>query len=175
MLTYFLKTTFIEKRDYLDLISIAIVGDDITSFFAINKDCNLKMASNHELAVFLQPLGLNRKGWEDAPDRMSPRIRENYSRSRSSEVIADQLLEFLGDQPYELWGNHCARDQILLEWLLGGPDRPEQLPSRVNDIAQEADRLGLKFPAQDPTLVHPVNDALYIKKCWQFLISHDHH
>lgn len=160
----FYDTEFLEDGKTIDLISIGMVCDDGTEYYAVNADCDFHRILDHDWlwenvvpslpTVVEQRPGtspnldfvnslLGQRPWDRLHtklDRTSPCVKPKW-------VIANEVREFItchypaGDTPV-LWANYAAYDHVALAQLYGPmSELPKGIPMFTNDIQQLLDRL----------------------------------
>lgn len=156
---YFIDTEFIESGPTkpIQLISIGIVTEDGREFYEISSEFNSRDASdwvrenvlaNLEVPAgsFCEPLG----------------------------VIADKIVEFVGDDPKpEFWGYYADYDWVVFCQIFGTMmDLPKGFPMYCRDIKQLCDEKGNpKLPEQGKGEHNALADARWNKIAWEFLTS----
>jgi hypothetical protein len=142
---YFYDTEFIENRgEAVVLISIGMVAEDGREYYAQNAECDLTTAN----------------AWVKA--NVIPQLQMPFqTQSKSREIIATELLEFIGDDMPEFWGYCSAFDHLLLVQLFKGFDNmPKHWPYFTHDIAQLAHQLdNPPLPNTNPCVHHALSDA----------------
>ena len=141
----FYDTEFLEDGRTIDLISIGMVRDDGSMYYAIVKDDELiTRAYDHpwlrehvipSLPVKLAGVGLLWEWDEDHPHFRDVKFRED---------IADEVRDFILRYPdTELWADYCAYDHVALCQLFGRMiDLPEGVPMWTHDLRQVVERAG---------------------------------
>lgn len=166
---HFLDCEFIERgpRRPVELISIAVVAEDGREFYAVSTDFRARHANDWVKANVL-PLLPERN--PTPPPYGSPRQWQEAARWMPRDQIADKLLPFIGDDRPEFWGWCAGFDYVLLCQLFGGmSDYPSHWPYHINDLQQEADRLGLALPSQSGGQHDALADARHIASLWSWL------
>lgn len=153
---FFYDTEFLE-RGYgfpIELISIGMVSEDGKEYYAANADFDLAKATPW-LKQNVVPY-LPSKGSDDWKHPIQIRL---------------DLLDFVGHRIPHLWANYAAYDHVLLTQILGGFEAyPESWPKFTLDIQQWRCALGdPNLPAQGGSEHNALEDARYVKECWQFL------
>lgn len=135
---FFYDCEFIEDGRTIDLVSIGVVGEDGSEYYAISTEFDPTRAGPWVRANVLSKL----------PSPASPLYR---SRSR----IRDELHEFLtADGRPELWAWVAAYDHVALCQLWGSMvDLPRQIPRYTRELKQLWDEAGR------PELPRPPRDA----------------
>jgi hypothetical protein len=150
---YFLDTEFIERPGTIDLISIGIVDENGSEFYAESDEVDWSLA-NPWVLENVRPHLLN----------------ETFGMSRKE--IADRVLRFAPpEEKPEFWGYYADYDWVVFCWLFGTMmDLPNGYPMYCRDLMQWADELGnLKLPEQRSTEHHALDDARWNKLAWEFL------
>jgi hypothetical protein len=95
---YYFDTEFIEDGEIIDLISIGIVTEDGREYYAVNRDCNFSKASDWVLDNVLQPIGLDRSGFNRNPGdaSVSANYKNSYAHSKSKKLIRSDIAGFCG-------------------------------------------------------------------------------
>lgn len=152
---YFYDCEFIERPCRIDLISIGMVGEDGSEFYAVSGEFDANAASpwvRENVLTYLPP----------------PAERE------SRAAIRARLLEFLRPSeadPVELWGYYSAYDHVTLCWIFGPMvDLPPGMPKYTKDLKQWADALGNPRLPKDPEHEHhALADARWNVTVWKML------
>jgi hypothetical protein len=187
---------FIEDGHTIDVISIGIARTSPdaydTEYYAVNKSCDFSKANDWVLENVLQPMGLDRRGFDVPEGQQSELFKQTLSYAKTKTTIArDVILFVLGDyekQNYfdwplkelikvevdiktRLWGYYSAYDHVALCQLFGTMmSLPKCLPMYTNDIKQLCVSLGNpQLPAQDKGLHNALYDARWNKKARLFL------
>lgn len=155
---FFYDTEFIDDGRTIDLLSIGVVAEDGTTYYAVVKDLDLMTrAANHgdgwlrenvlcHLPVVVwSPGGPDlRVEWEHGhPDMVHVKPRD---------VIATEVKDFLlrpgwAVRGVELWAWFAAYDHVALAQLFGPMSAlPAGIPMFTKDIRQRWEEVG--FPAQ---------------------------
>ena len=148
-------TEFIEDGKTIDLISIGMVHEDGSTFYAENSECDLSKASPWVKANVLPHL----KGGSFLWNRRD---------------MAEYIVAFAGKNP-EFWGYYADYDWVVLCQLYGTMmDLPKGWPMYCRDVKQLCDSIGNPFiPPQDTTEHQALADAEWTRKAWDFLMRHD--
>lgn len=157
----FYDTEFLEDGETIDLISIGMVCDDGTEYYAINADCDFSRVVCHDWlwdnvvprlpTVVEQPPGptfgfdLSKFLGGLPSERLNTTLDRTTACVKPKWVIANEVREFItcqaGDHP-RLWANYAAYDHVALAQLYGPmSDLPKGIPMFTNDIQQLLDRL----------------------------------
>ena len=146
-------TEFLEGNRTIDLISIGLVRDDGTEYYAVNSAANWAEIGKHrwlcENVVPHLPLagkGISEvqengrgtaKTWKFAVDTTDTHVKPHW-------VIANEVREFIlaVDDP-ALWADWGAYDHVVLCWLWGTMMQlPAGIPMWTHDLRQEIERAG---------------------------------
>jgi hypothetical protein len=174
---YWYDTEFIEDGKTLDLISIGIVAEDGREYYAQNRGCHFRRASDWVRANVYPHLSyFDRKrmrpcdGYYDAPNA------RNIWRPHSE--IANDVRRFCDPERYgtpELWGYYAAYDHVALCQLFGTMmDLPKGWPMWTHDLMQYRESLGLDyltFPPQDEGEHNALADARWNRQAFDYLIG----
>lgn len=148
-------TEFLESKGSIDLISIGLVREDGSSYYAVNSDAPWAAISTHRWLCenVIPHLPLMTKGvrkatpgentnaaskWVFNIDLSSTLVRPHW-------VIANEVREFILDVPDEpqLWADYGAYDHVALCWLWGSMMQlPAGIPMWTHDLRQELERAG---------------------------------
>ena len=104
---FFYDTEFIEKQGSIDLISIGVVGDDGSEFYAINADCDLDKANDCVKENVICHLPPKRYFSDGGFDGDIPFVNQEGGSWFNESIIASNLLEYLKpskDDRVEMWG-----------------------------------------------------------------------
>ena len=142
---YFLDTEFIEDGHTIDLISIGLIAEDGREYYALNYNCDYSKANDwvkENVLASLPPQPLPQLYATPQQFQDSEAYKQGW---RTKDLIADEILEFIGDDPSpEFWGNFCATDWVVFYNLWGRLiDKPKYFPFRCNDLQQAMAHLGL--------------------------------
>lgn len=165
---YFLDCEFIEDGKTIDLISIGLVSEDGQEFYAVNRECDFRQASDWVVDNVLKPIGLERGGLcciNPSDPGTPPKALETLKLAKTKQEIVHEMLIFLYSEclPHfylstdeliaeyippkkrpEFWGEWCSYDWVAFCQLFGTMmDLPKGLPMRCNDIIQYAEMFGL--------------------------------
>lgn len=142
-------TEFIEDGRTIDLISIGMVREDGTSYYAECLECDLSSASS----------------W--VRENVMPHLN-GFAVPRAR--IASELIAFAGDSP-EFWAYYADYDWVALCQLFGTMmDLPKGWPMYCRDVKQLCDSLGNpKLPKQSSREHHALADAVWTRDAWEFL------
>lgn len=136
---FFYDCEFIEDGVTIDLISIGVVAEDGTEFYAVSTEFDQNKAGPWVRKYVL-------------PKLPSPGDRVWRNRAK----IRDDLFEFLRpqDRKVELWAWYAAYDHVAFAQLWGAmPNLPESLPRSTKELRQRWEDLG------SPELPKPPADA----------------
>lgn len=119
---YFYDTEFIEDGSTIELVSIGIVGEDGSEYYAVSTD--------------FDPAKANAWVRENVLDKL-PSPADPVWKSR--ETIREDLLKFLGrhSTPIELWAWVGAYDHVVVAQLWGDmASLPKGLPRYTRELKQ---------------------------------------
>lgn len=193
---YWLDTEFIEDGKTIDLISIGLVCEDGREYYAINRDCDFRKASNWVLENVLNPIGLGRGGFyaiNPSNPYCSATEKQALADARSKREIMEDLLIFFApnsitddvkvatrsaEEDYaevEIWAYYADYDWVVFCQLFGTMmDLPKGFPKYCRDIKQECDRLGNpELPKQGKGEHNALADAQWNKHVYDFLAGYD--
>jgi hypothetical protein len=145
---YCYDTEFLEDGRTIELISIGIVCDDGSEYYAVNADMPVTRITEHAW--------LKKNVWPQLPIKVKPKW-----------VIANEVRDFItgciemGDSP-KLWADYCAYDHVVLAQLYGPMiNLPEGIPMFTHDIEQLKERLPgtWKAPKQASGVHNALEDA----------------
>ena len=123
---YFMDTEFIEDGKTIDLLSIGIVKEDGTTYYAESNECKLEFASD----------------W--VRKNVFPNLRPTCARSRNT-IKTDILHLVKNDKDIEFWGYYSDYDWVVFCQLFGKMiDLPEGFPMFCLDLKQEMYQLNYK-------------------------------
>lgn len=149
---FWFDTEFYEDGRCIQLISIGIVAADGRTYYAETTQSRALANASDWLAENVKP---HLTGAITLRDRMR----------------AD-IVTFMGDKP-EIWAYYADYDWVVLCQLFGRMiDLPEGWPMYCRDIKQLADDLGNpKLPPQATAAHNALNDALWARDAWAFLMG----
>jgi len=185
MMRIFYDTEFLEDGKTIDLISIGMVRDDGTEYYAVAADAPWGRIREHEwLCENVVPhLPLGRvgsfppdqkiiKASPGSPDLYWFDIDRQSSLVRPCRLIANEVRDFILASPDpQLWAWYGAYDHVVLCRLWGRMiDLPKGVPMWTNDLKQEAERLGNpQVPEQASGEHNALADARHNREIARFL------
>ena len=158
---FFYDTEFMEEPGFLELISIGIVGEDGSEFYACNKEADLDRANPWVKKNVINQLPFQ---WEANPLWMTiPKLKR--------EII--KFLRPSKEDPVEMWGYYADYDHVLLCWIFGKMiDLPKGMPMFTMDIKQLAVSLDNPPLPKKPDNAHDaLADAKWNRQAYQFLTN----
>lgn len=174
---FWYDTEFLEDGKTIALISIAIVAEDGSEYYAVNAEAPWPKIKKHAwlmenvVSHLPQVRGDRRFSTRDPVDFTDPRVKPKAK-------IADEVALFLRGPvepwwPVELWAWYAAYDHVALAQLWGRMiDLPEGIPMWTNDLRQEVERLGdPELPPQKAGVHDALADARHVKAMHEFLIN----
>lgn len=151
---FFFDTEFIEDGKTIDPISIGIVAEDGSEYYAIFSDFDESKASDFVKTEVL------------------PHLEPHITR-KPKHVIAKEILEFVSSKTNipEFYAYYAAYDWILLCQLYGTMmDLPKGWPMYCLDIKQIHHQLNKpRLPGQDGTVHNALDDARWNHKLYNYL------
>lgn len=196
---YFIDTEFIEDGQTIDLISIGIVSEDGREYYAINRQCNFRKASDWVLENVLLPMGINRQGLRyptptmegfHGLDRLYVDKADPFIMPKAQ--IKQDILNFClwrstGFVPFdsysqknitaenlipEFWGYYSSYDWVAFCQIFGKMiDLPTGFPMYCRDIKQLCDDKGNPQLPKTENEHNALADARWNKKAYEFLMS----
>lgn len=172
---FFYDTEFLEDGKTIELISIGIVAEDGSEYYAVNRDAPWRRIRKHEwlMANVVPGLPHGAGDWRNQMPRRwlvdfwDPRVKR---RARIAAEVRDFLLG--RDQP-ELWAWYGAYDHVALAQLWGRMiDLPEGIPMWTNDLRQEVARVGdPQMPQQAAGIHNALADARHVRAMFEYLTT----
>jgi hypothetical protein len=173
---YYLDTEFLDDGETIELVSVGVAAEDGRTYYAVSEDVSWGRVRKHPW--------LMANVWPHLPLNPMPsdsgrlHLDFNHPDVKPRETIAADLTGFFGENYIprcgnELWAYYGAYDFVALCQLWGPMlATPEGVPKRINDLAQEAARLGVHtLPEQTTPKHHALNDALHDWKIHRYLES----
>lgn len=164
---------FLEDGRTIELISIALVAEDGSEFYAINGEMPLGRIARHKwLMTHVMPYLPVHPPGPDAWDTW----HEDFDRVMTRFQIARGVQRFITRYTDPcLWADHGAYDHVVLAQLFGPMmDLPHGIPMWTADIRQEARRLGNpREPQQLSGLHHALRDARHQQSVRRFLRDYE--
>lgn len=144
-------TEFIEDGKTIELLSIGMVREDGTTYYAEPAETDRSRADDWIKANVLPHMG----------GPVKPRAQ-----------IAEEIVAFVGDKP-EFWAYYAGYDWVALCQLYGRMiDLPSGWPMFCRDLQQIRAERGVKeLPPQDSTEHNALADAIWTKTAHEFLQS----
>lgn len=172
---YWYDLEFIDDGRIIEVISLGMVAEDGREYYAQNRECHFRRASDWVRANVYPHLSyFDRKrlrpcdGYYDAP---AARV---VWRPRAE--IAEDVRRFCDPEQFgapELWGYYAAYDHVALCQLFGAMmDLPPGWPMWTHDLMQYRESLGLDhldFPAQQVAEHNALADARWNKSAYEYL------
>jgi hypothetical protein len=162
---YYLDTEFHETGTTIELISIGIVAEDGRQLYCESSEYDWSQASDW-LKENVKP-----HLWSQAKDKreFNAWIRDgNIGGLMPRNHIAIDVKRFCDPDIYgkpEFWGYYADYDWVVFCWLFGSMIAlPKGFPMFCNDLKQDADRLGIRFPKMDAGEHHALSDAIWNKE-----------
>jgi hypothetical protein len=157
---YWFDTEFNEDGKTIELISIGIVAEDGRKFYAESGEFNVYRANDFVRENILPVIDI---------DPVYKRPKNGISR----EQIRDQVNQFIGVNNPEFWAYYGSYDWVVLCQLFGRMvDLPDHWPMYCNDVKQLELSLGNpQLPDQQTEKHNALNDAIWTKNAWDFLIE----
>jgi len=159
---FFFDTEFIERGPAfpITMLSIGIVGEDGSEYYAINADADHSAANDWVKANVLPHLG-------DSPPKPLALI---------GREIEDFIHDGCGKEPYagekpEFWAYYCSYDWVVLCQSFGTMmDLPDSWPKYCNDLKVELERNdNPKLPKQTSQEHNALDDARWTKNGYFWL------
>ena len=148
----FYDTEFIEDGKTIDLISIGMIREDGETYYAISSEFDESAAN------------------EWVKENVLSKLEKDVER-KSRKQIADEILEFVGEEP-EFWAYFADYDWVVLCQLYGKMiDLPEGWPMFCMDLKQMLVTLGdPKIKKQNESQAHnALVDAKWVKDSYNYL------
>lgn len=166
---------FLEDGSTIAAISVALVREDGTEYYAIFDDPKtIARALKHEWirdnVLPSLPIHEAAGSWFGWWDRDHP----DYQHVKPRDQIRDEVKDFLLATPdLELWGWYSSYDHVCLAQLFGRMiDLPDGVPMWTNDLRSEVLRLGLSegdLPKQEGGVHNALADARHLVKLAEYL------
>lgn len=163
----FYDCEFIEDGRTIELISIAMVREDGTELYLVNRDMPVRRIRKHQwlMANVVPHLP---KGHGDRRLTVPERWLFDYADPavRTRAEIADRVRRFITDTTdLQLWADYGAYDHVVLAQLFGRMiDLPTGIPMWTNDLRQEVARLGNpRLPDQQSGAHNALADARHLR------------
>jgi hypothetical protein len=178
---YFIDSEFVEDGATIDLLSIAIVGEDGRSLYRCFADAKLGRADDWVVFNVYPKLPVMKTCGDDSQWRWS------LGRSQAMGVavnnrrdVVEDILEFLeDDERPEFWGYFADYDWVAFCQLFGRMiDLPGKFPKFCMDLRQWRMELGEAIwrkavPAQNPASEHSaLADAEWVRDAYMALLPH---
>lgn len=179
---FWYDTEFLENGTTIELISIGIVCENESTYYAVNSEMPDDKAMGHdkwmcENVVAHLPLGtgLHRHDSGTCPYYWSLDMRSTSVKPKW--VIANEVREFLtGNRnndgtPVELWADYAAYDHVVLAQLFGKMIHlPKGIPMWTHDLRQLWEQEGRpEFPDFGHGEHHALADAFELRDRWLWL------
>ncbi len=156
---YFLDTEFIENGPDkpIQLISIGIISEDNRRYYAISRQFSAHYANSWIRENVLVNLE-------------SPSVCQR----KMLYEIAKEIIEFIGSEKPEFWGYYSDYDWVVFCQIFGAMiDLPKGWPMYCRDLKLWCDMLGNpRLPEQKSQEHNALNDALWNKQCYDFLVNY---
>jgi hypothetical protein len=176
---FFYDTEFLEDGKTIALISIAIVAEDGSEYYAVNSQAPWGRIKKHPWLMenVVPHLPHGHGDWRNHMPR-NWAVDFADSRVKPKKQIAEEVALFLRGPvepwwPIELWAWYAAYDHVALAQLWGRMiDLPEGIPMWTNDLRQEVARLGdPDLPAQKGGEHDALADARHVKAMFHALFG----
>jgi hypothetical protein len=148
---------FMEDGKSIDLLSIGVVGEDDSSYYAEITDVDRRKA-NPWVRENVLPLLSGEPLWQ-----------------RTRKQVTADLIEFAGDKP-EWWAYYADYDWVVLCQLYGTMmDLPTSWPMYAYDLKQMADESDVWIDLEAIPRVgaehHALTDATWCRDAWRHIIE----
>lgn len=161
---FYLDTEFIDVPFATQLISIGIVSESGSKYYAVSSEFNEALANDwvkQNIFPFLLP----------------PKQRKSLAEIKQ-EIITFYRRELLNMEAVsgEFWAYFGAYDWTLFCWLMGGMLTMDPLlPHVCYELKQEVDRLGFSLDNYPPNELkhHALHDAAWNRKLHQRMLSYE--
>lgn len=134
---YFLDTEFIERPNYIHLISIGIVCEDGREYYAISREFPLGQVWDDDWLRnnVLLPIHAELTGGEGFSFRSILNHRQSFGFDIRS--IREQIIRFIGKDKPEFYGYYADYDWVVFCWIFGRMiDLPKNFPMFCIDLKQ---------------------------------------
>jgi hypothetical protein len=156
---YFIDTEYLweANKGRIEPVSIALVAEDGREFYAISTEFNVKRAGDWVKENVLSKLPARHPDSYD-----SPRLHMEACAWMPLRSIRARLVEFIGDDYPQFWGDYSAFDYVVLSMVMGEfSDWPEGWPMHINDLQQDA------IPSVESETPHnALADARAVRDAW---------
>lgn len=182
---FWYDTEFIDDGRTIDLISIGIVAEDGSEYYAVNSEMPWDRIKGREWLVrnVVPSLPLDDRNaierWLKHPTNSYPKpgldllsLDVTNVHVKPRQVIANEVAQFLRGPvepwwPVELWAWYGAYDHVALAQLFGPMIQlPDGLPMWTNDLRQVVHHLGVdpdSLPQQQTGLHNALADARHLR------------
>jgi hypothetical protein len=180
----FYDTEFIDDGKTIDLVSIGMVAEDGTEYYAVSSEFDRwKFGTNKWLIENVLPSLPTT--WEipwiaHAPLETTiilPGLDLRHPDVKTRGEIADDVSRFIlsYDEP-ELWAWYGAYDHVALAQLFGSMIHlPDGIPMYTNDLKQECNRLGNpRVPTQQAGQHNALADARHNVAIYRYLKQYEY-
>lgn len=154
---YFYDTEFLDDGTTVEFISIGIVGEDGSEYYAVNKNADWDRINKHP---WLRANVVN---------QLPPE-----SEWKNKRFIADEVRRFLLSRGTpELWAWFSAYDHVVLSQLFGRMlDLPAGMPMFTNDLRSLIDWVGIRTLPEQPGGNHDaLEDARHVKTRFEYVTA----
>lgn len=187
-------TEFVDDGITIDLISIGMVAEDGSNYYAIEDNPRtIQRAVEHpwlqKNVVPYLPIKVLDQSYGEiwAPDRYGrvvcfsntwewDRDHPAFHYVKTRKEIASEVLQFLRNfENTELWAWYGAYDHVILAQLFGSMiNLPTGVPRYTNDLKSETVRLGdIRVPEQTVGLHNALEDAWWNRRVGEYLRSYE--
>jgi hypothetical protein len=144
---YFYDTEFLEDGKTIDFISIGIVAEDGTEYYAVSNEFDTRRVAANDWLMDNVMTSIDHDKFIVTDGQGIPFVRDIYvtdPAARSRDVIAWDIHDFIkADPDPEFWAWYCAYDHVCLCQLWGRMiDLPKRVPMFTNDIKTIAKQAG---------------------------------
>lgn len=177
---YFLDTEFIEDGYTIDLISIGIVAEDDTYYYAQNASAKFQLAGDFVSRSVLPQLthfdmGTRTRNCKPKGEyvKYSSVMCSFDCPWRDKAALRQDILMFIPNAPKpEFWGYYADYDWVVFCQIFGTMlDLPRYFPYYCRDIKQLCDSLGNpKLPSEGKDEHHALADAQWNRTAYNFLV-----
>jgi hypothetical protein len=187
MTRIYYDTEFIDSGSHIDLISIGMVTDTGSEYYAVSNEFSMKgLVRNQWLLDHVWPslpqvrgdvrmhiLARHRSGSFSSQVRLHEALFDRYDPAvkTRAEIAADVHGFIVSVQDPQLWAWYGAYDHVVLAQLFGKmSELPKGVPMHTCDLKQECDRLGNpRVPQQESGHHNALADARHNRVIAKYL------
>lgn len=179
MTRVYYDTEFLDDGECIHLISVGMVADDESQYYAVNIDAPWDDIKRHKFLCnnVVPHLPLAPSGIRRLSHGITFQVDLTHESVKPHWVIANEVRAYLQarQEPLQLWAYYGAYDHVALVQLWGPmSELPQGVPKFTHELKQEIERHGIdKDDVSHEGEHHALADARWNHAMGDYLLLHD--